>query len=82
MSLEGYTGLVLFGAPWCQPCKTARAQLDGLDHRYVDVDKDPELAIAFGVVGVPQLISLRDGKEAARASHVMRATAIEMGRNL
>ena len=59
-----------FSASWCQPCKALATML--YDHPYkdivkdVDIDKDMELAIQYGVRSVPTMIMLEDGKEIKR----------------
>jgi thioredoxin 1 len=66
--------LVDFGAPWCGPCRMLDPLLDELaaDYNdkvsffYVDVDQDPDLAMQFGVMGVPTLILFQDGEAVKR----------------
>jgi thioredoxin 1 len=66
--------LVEFGAEWCHPCKLLEPILkelagvwDGkLKLGQVDVDKDPDLAMQFGVLGVPTLILFMAGQPAER----------------
>ena len=66
--------LVEFGAEWCQPCKLLEPILkelaglwDGkLKLGQVDVDQDPDLAMQFGVMGVPTLILFLAGQPAER----------------
>jgi thioredoxin 1 len=66
--------LVDFGAPWCGPCKMLDPILDELaaeysgqvDFFYVDVDQNPELAMQYGVMGVPTLILFQNGEAVTR----------------
>jgi len=66
--------LVEFGAEWCHPCKQLEpilkelaAEWDGkLKLGQVDVDHDPDLAIQYGVMGVPTLILFLGGQPAER----------------
>jgi len=66
--------LVEFGAPWCGPCKLlepilvemAGDYLDRVEFLTVDVDQSPELAMQYGVMGVPTVILFRDGQLIAR----------------
>lgn len=66
--------LVEFYAPWCGTCRALTRTLQtvesvvGVPVLRVDVDDDPALAERFAVLGVPQLLLLRDGVELARAS--------------
>ncbi len=62
--------LVDFGATWCGPCKMLGAILETkiapahpeLDILKVDVDVSPDLAARFGVMSVPTLLVMKDGK--------------------
>lgn len=56
--------IVDFWATWCPPCKVIAPILDDLAKEYqgqiyiykVDVDKEPELASAFGIQSIPTLL--------------------------
>lgn len=56
--------IVDFYATWCGPCKSLAPVLDELAGEYagkvdiykVDVDKEPELAAAFGIQSIPTLL--------------------------
>jgi len=66
--------LLDFSAPWCQPCKRLEpeleklaAQLAGTAAFYtINVDEAPNLAAQLQVMGVPTVILLVNGQEAAR----------------
>ncbi|HEX2274737.1 MAG TPA: tetratricopeptide repeat protein [Acidimicrobiales bacterium] len=57
-------------AEWCGPCRTlgpilerAVAASDGaVELAKVDVDRNPEVAAAFGVQSIPAVFAIRDGK--------------------
>lgn len=57
---------LLFGASWCEPCKTLKKALaeseftDGLDYIFHDIDESMDAAKANGVRGIPALV-LEDG---------------------
>jgi thioredoxin 1 len=72
-SNETESGLVLvdFWAPWCGPCKMIAPVLEDLDSEIgnkvkivkLDVDENQETAAKYGVMSIPTLIVLKDGKE-------------------
>ncbi len=64
--------LVDFWATWCGPCRMIAPTVEELAEEYagkvvvgkVDVDENPELAQAYGVMSIPTLILFKDGKVA------------------
>ena len=66
--------LLDFWATWCGPCKMiapfvaqiAKEREDVLVGK-VNVDEEPELASAFGIVSIPTLVVLRNGEITATA---------------
>ena len=67
--------LVDFYADWCGPCKKLAPLLDQLAYQTTDarivkvnIDDNPELAVRYGVKGIPHLKVFKDGK--AVAQHV------------
>ena len=59
-----------FTASWCQPCKMLARTLEDIDTDYpietIDIDEKQELAIQYGVRGVPTLVMLQDDVETKR----------------
>ena len=59
--------LLQFHATWCGPCKMLKAELDKmlaedetLNVLRYDIDEDIDLALSFGVKGVPALFILKE----------------------
>lgn len=77
--------LVDFFAEWCGPCKMMTPILqqlrssmgDSIRILKLDVDKNPAVANAFQVQGVPTLILFRRGKMLWRQSGVVQAKMLE-----
>jgi thioredoxin 1 len=77
--------LVDFFAEWCGPCKMMAPILHQLRDKMLDtvrilkldVDKNPNVAEAFQIQGVPTLILFHKGKIVWRQSGVVQANALE-----
>lgn len=62
--------LVDFTATWCGPCQVLGPIVDKLATEFMgkvkigkcDIDKNPDVAGAFGVMGVPTLVFFKDGE--------------------
>jgi thioredoxin 1 len=58
--------LVDFYAEWCGPCKMLAPVLEEIDNKVsiikVDVDMHPDLAMEYGIMSVPTIVYIKDGK--------------------
>ena len=61
--------LLDFWAPWCTPCRMVGPILDEIAGERsdikvakVNVDEQPELASQFGVMSIPTLMVMKEGK--------------------
>lgn len=77
--------LVDFSAEWCGPCKMMPPILKELKDKVgdsvtilkLDIDRNPNVASAFGIQSVPTLVIFRDGQVKWRQSGVLRAEEIK-----
>lgn len=75
--------MVDFWADWCGPCKMLGPTIEELAQQYdgrvlvgkVNVDEETDLAREFGVMSIPTVVFLKNGREFDRKVGLMPAAA-------
>ena len=58
-----------FSATWCGPCRVLAQTLKDVEGiTSIDIDKDKETPVKYGIRSVPTMVFLKDGKEVHRQS--------------
>ena len=77
--------LIDFWAPWCGPCRMMGPIIEQLAEEYegkakvgkVNVDEEGELSQAFGVMSIPTIVLVKDGKVVKQAVGARPKTEVE-----
>ena len=77
--------LIDFWAPWCGPCRMMGPIIEQLAEEYegkakvgkVNVDEEGELSQAFGVMSIPTIVLVKDGKVVKQAVGAKPKTEVE-----
>ena len=75
--------LLDFWATWCMPCQMLSPVIDQIADEQpsikvgkVNVDEEPELAASFGVMSIPTLVVMKEGKPAAKTMGVQPKASV------
>ena len=64
-----------FTASWCQPCKMLAKTLEDVDTRIpievIDIDENQQIAMDYGIRGVPTLVMIDGDIEVKRVSGML-----------
>ena len=73
--------ILRFTASWCQPCKALAANLEkantDIPIEVMDIDAHNDIAIAYGIRGVPTLVLVDGTTEISRKVGVMTTSQIK-----
>jgi len=75
--------MIDFWAAWCGPCRMLTPVIEQLGNEVttakigkVNVDEEQDLAMQFGVMSIPTVVVIKDGKEVGRSVGVKPKSAL------
>lgn len=74
-----------FFATWCAPCRMLAPVMEQMSEKFggkaefvkVDIDEEPELAVRYGVVSIPNVIVFKNGGVAGQSVGYMSKSEAE-----
>lgn len=74
--------ILRFTADWCNPCKALQknlgeADITGVTIEVIDIDKNQEAAIFYGIRSVPTLVMVKDDNVIKRHTGVMTPSQLK-----
>lgn len=77
--------LIDFWAPWCSPCRMFGPVIDQVAEENagrvrvvkLNIDEEPEVARQFGVMSIPTLVLIKNGRVAATSVGLKPKQAVE-----
>ena len=74
--------ILRFTADWCNPCKALQKNLSEVDINditieVIDIDKNQETAIYYGIRSVPTLVMVKDDNVIKRHTGVMTPSQLK-----
>lgn len=74
-----------FSATWCGDCKFIQPKMPEIEaenaqFKFIEIDRDKymDLAVEWGILGIPSFVVIENGKETARLVNKLRKTKEEV----
>lgn len=83
--VEKGKNVFFFTADWCGDCTFIKPSMPEIEaahpeYRFIEVDRDKyiDVAIEWGILGIPSFVVIEDGKETGRLVNKLRKTKEEI----